>query len=86
MVIANNSVVIFKLRKDGKESVGQIRDMIFMNGGLRYKLYIKSDGWFLNGENLNEAFSNLSSWRKKKKNQWVFKCWVKPDRIIKIIN
>lgn len=74
-VIPIDSTVIFKLSKRSKERIGKVKDITYLNDGLRYAIYVKVDGWILD-EDFNRVWAN---------NFWAFKMWLKSERIIKVL-
>lgn len=82
-IIKSGTSVIYKVSKNSKERVGKVRDFRLTSKGIRYKLYRKEAGRFLNGETLWEALSKKQVTIKD--TRWVFFMWIKPKRIIKIL-
>lgn len=82
-IIKIGSSVIYKISKNGKEKVGQVRDITFLGGGIRYAIYRKEIGRFLNGKTIHYAMQNKETFVED--NRWVFFMWLKSERIIKIL-
>lgn len=82
-IIKNGSTVIYKIRENAKPKVGKVEDMCWMNGGIRYKIYRKVKGRFLNGETMWEALHKKET--TVEDTRWTFIVWLKPERIVKIL-
>lgn len=82
-LIKNGTTVIYKTRQNAKPKVGKVEDMCWMNGGIRYKIYRKQKGRFLNGETMWEALQKKET--TVEDTRWVFEVWLKPERIIRTL-
>lgn len=81
-IIPIGSLVKCQTSKRSKTFIGRVKDMDIWKVGIRYSIEREYTGMFLNGE-LNEAFDKEKMFVKD--TRWCFFMWMKPERIIKII-
>ncbi len=82
-IIKNSTSVIYKTSTRSKERVGRVDDFEISDIGLRYKVYRKQTGRFLNGKTMWEAFNKQE--HTIVDTRWVFFMWMKPERIIRVL-